>query len=82
MINDDNQQSKLVKVELNKAKEKKDDYYDSLLIKNISSMVGAANPFISAKDVVISPPDSSIVCYCAAPMEAKKSSIGFFGFKK
>jgi hypothetical protein len=82
VINDDNQQSKLVKVELNKAKEKKDDYYDSLLIKNISSMVGAANPILPAKDVVISLPDSSI-CYCAAaPMEAKKSSIGFFGFKK
>ena len=28
VINEDNQQSKLVKVELNKTKEKKDDYYD------------------------------------------------------
>ena len=84
VINDDNQQSKLVKVELNKAKEKKDDYYDSYyssMINNISSNVGAANSFLSLQSSSLSHVSKKICC-AAAPMKAKKSSIGFFGSKK
>jgi hypothetical protein len=85
VINEDNQQSKLVKVELNKAKKKNDDYYDSYysnMINNISSNVGAANPFLSLKEYSPLSPAPEKICYAAAPKKAMKSFGSIFGSKK
>jgi hypothetical protein len=86
VINEDNQQSKLVKVELNKTKEKKDDYYDHPYLLNMINNLRMMNKMSSNVESRISPISDKVclanrdICYAAAPMKAKKSSI--FGFTK
>ena len=84
IINEESQQSKLIKIELNESKEKKDDYNYYLGSSNLfSHSLGLKSSARTSSNKNYSfSSNYSVKCCAAAPRSKAKKSLGFFKSSK